>query len=52
MLITLTHAQFAELKKLIPIVKEAQSQGAATGEATNATNSVEWTATEVKFTIA
>ena len=49
--ITLTLDQFAAIKKLIPIVKEAQNQGATEGEAVNGTNKVEWN-TEVKFTLA
>lgn len=50
--ITLTPTQFAALKKLIPIVKEAQSQGATTGEAVNGSDKAEWIPTEVKFTLA
>ena len=49
--ITLTQEQFVELKKLIQVVKEAQNQGTTSGEVTNAVNSAEWSASEVKFTL-
>jgi len=49
--ITVTKAQFTELKKLISIVKEALNQETASGEASSASNSVEWSPTEVKFTL-
>jgi len=48
--IILTPDQFAALKKLTQIVKEAQNQGAANGEAVNGNDKVEWN-TEVKFTL-
>jgi len=50
--ITLTYNQFEVLKKLLPIAKEAISRQATIGEAVANSDKVEWTAAEVKFTIA
>jgi len=52
MIITLTYNQFEVLKKLLPIAKEAISRQATIGEAEANSDKVEWTAAEVKFTIA
>ena len=52
MQIILTPDQYTALKKLVPIVREAQNQGATTGEAVNGSDKVEWIPTEVKFTLA
>lgn len=50
--ITLTLERYVVLKKLLSIVVEAISQSAPDGEATSDSDKVEWSATEVKFTIS
>lgn len=52
MLISLTPTQLDELKKLLLVVTEAINQGATTGEASSDGSSAEWTATEIKITLA
>lgn len=54
MVITLTIERYNVLRKLLPIVVEAISKGATSGEATSDSDKAEWniSANEVKFTIS
>ncbi len=50
--ITLTPAQWEELKVLAHALTNVQNQGSASGEMTIDSTKVEYTADEVKFTVS